>query len=63
MPDENTAHAFCESFKNTPRTYGHLNVKSQCVTCETDGCNEAAHYGPMALLIALPVAIVKINFL
>lgn len=41
-------------------------IPVQCAvqTCNSDGCNGgAAQYGPMALLIALPVAIAKIYVL
>lgn len=31
-----------------------------CETCTTDGCNGAAQYGPIAMLIALPIAIAKL---
>lgn len=34
-----------------------------CETCDTDGCNGAAQYGPVALLVAIPVAITKILLL
>lgn len=34
-----------------------------CETCSTDGCNGAAQYGPMALLVAIPVAVAKILLL
>lgn len=34
-----------------------------CETCTTDGCNGAAQYGPIALLIAIPMAVAKIFFL
>lgn len=30
-----------------------------CEKCETDGCNGATQYGPIAILIVLPIAIVK----
>lgn len=34
-----------------------------CETCQTDGCNGAAQYGPVALLVAIPVAVAKILLL
>ncbi|XP_055303862.1 uncharacterized protein LOC129569231 [Sitodiplosis mosellana] len=34
-----------------------------CETCTTDGCNGAAQYGPVALLVAIPVAVAKILLL
>lgn len=30
-----------------------------CETCDTDGCNGATHYGPYAILIAIPIFIAK----
>lgn len=32
----------------------------QCEICESDGCNGATQYGPAALLICIPLVIVKI---
>jgi len=34
-----------------------------CETCSTDGCNGAAQYGPIALLVAIPAVIAKILIL
>lgn len=34
-----------------------------CETCSTDGCNGATQYGPVALLVAIPVAVAKILLL
>lgn len=31
-----------------------------CETCATDGCNGAAQYGPVALLVVIPAAIAKL---
>jgi hypothetical protein len=31
-----------------------------CETCSTDGCNGAAQYGPIALLVAIPAVLAKI---
>lgn len=31
-----------------------------CETCSTDGCNGAAQYGPVALLVIIPAAIAKL---
>lgn len=31
----------------------------KCDSCETDGCNGAAQYGPVALFVVVPVAIAK----
>lgn len=58
--DENVANALCQTSKNTAHSYGHMNVEVKCVTCDTDGCNGATKYGPIAVLIVLPVAIAKI---
>jgi hypothetical protein len=30
-----------------------------CQTCTTDGCNGASQYGPIAMLVAIPVVIAK----
>lgn len=30
-----------------------------CAACDTDGCNEAPKYAPMAVMIAIAVAAVK----
>lgn len=39
-------------------------VKTEfCETCDTDGCNSATQYAPVALLVAIPVAIAKISLL
>lgn len=34
-----------------------------CKICETDGCNGAIQYGPIALLVAIPVAVARISAL
>lgn len=34
-----------------------------CETCSTEGCNGAAQYGPIALLVAIPAVIAKILIL
>lgn len=31
-----------------------------CKMCDTDGCNGAAQYGPIALLVIIPVAVARI---
>lgn len=36
------------------------DFKCDSSTCDKDGCNGAAQYGPIALLTILPVAIAKI---
>lgn len=30
-----------------------------CDTCSTDGCNSASKYGPIALFVVIPIAILK----
>lgn len=32
----------------------------KCEICETDGCNSAVQYGPVALLVLIPMAIAKL---
>lgn len=34
--------------------------KDVCETCDSDGCNDASQYGPVALLTVIPVAIMKV---
>lgn len=53
------ADVLCEAFGNEIRK-AHPFVEINCLKCETDGCNGAIQYGPMAVLIALPVAIAKV---
>lgn len=60
MKDKTAADAYCASSEQTSRIYGHRNVKHVCVTCESDGCNGAAQYGPIALSIALPATLLAI---
>jgi len=52
--DVNAPRDSCYS-TNTP-SY----IKTEyCQTCTTDGCNGAAQYGPIAMLVAIPVVIAK----
>lgn len=60
MRDENAAQAFCTSSEKTAHAYGYEDFKIKCVTCDMDACNSKSKYGPIVLLVALPVAIAKI---
>lgn len=53
--DENDAQHRCTSGGISDNKY-----KCTTHTCNKDGCNGASQYGPITLLIALPVAIAKI---
>lgn len=57
--NENIENSDCRSFEVTLHNQGYPNAKAECFTCDSDGCNGAAQYGPIALFIALPVAIAK----
>lgn len=40
------------------------DVKVSCENvCDTDGCNAAAQYGPVAMMIAIPVIMLRISSL
>lgn len=41
----------------TCRANGAENL---CEKCDTDGCNAGTQYGPIAILIAFPIAIIKL---
>lgn len=64
--NEKVAQNICKFVERDIHAKGFPNAKVKCVTCDTHGCNGngtvngAAHYGPIALLIAIPVATVKI---
>lgn len=65
---------FNKNFKSGGQSVNRLCVENQaaadehckageftsCVSCATDECNGAAEYGPIALLVVVPVAIAKI---
>lgn len=36
------------------------NSGLDCKICDYNGCNSASSYGPVAVLIALPIAVMKI---
>lgn len=37
------------------------DVKVSCEeTCKTDGCNGSSQYGPVAMMIAIPIIILKL---
>lgn len=62
MPDKPTITRLCaktpeEATKFCTDSAGQKDFK--CNICETDGCNGAAQYGPVALLVLIPVAIAK----
>lgn len=40
---------------------GRPNANVDCFICNSNGCNGSAQYGPIALLIALPVVIARFN--
>lgn len=50
----------CKMNENILRSLGRPNANVECLICKSDGCNGASQYGPIALLVALPVAIAKI---
>lgn len=54
---ESSAEAECKGFGDLIHFIDNPKADIKCVTCDTDGCNGAAQDGPIALLIALPVAI------
>lgn len=35
-------------------------LETSCVPCDSDGCNGASQYGPVAIMIAIPVIIMNI---
>lgn len=53
--DKNASKNDCMNNKVPPHTENEF-----CETCDTDGCNGASQFGPVALLITVPVAIAKI---
>lgn len=61
--DEHDAQTKCNDFKNAAKTAG-FSASAKCLTCNTDGCNGAAKYGPHLIAnviwMALPIAIAKI---
>lgn len=38
-------------------------IKEVCEMCDSDGCNSASQYGPVAMMIAIPVIIMRITSL
>lgn len=41
----------------------NAKVDANCDKCDSDGCNGASEYGPVAMMIAIPVIIMKITSL
>lgn len=58
--NEDAAKQACKNLEDGLHENGLPTAKIDCLVCNSDGCNGAAQYGPIALLIALPVAIAKI---
>lgn len=60
-PTEKVAEATCKLTEARAQAYDKPNYEVECFTCDSeDGCNFSVQNGPMALLVALPVAIAKI---
>lgn len=61
--DDSSIMETCEASEASEADYrnkGYPNTVVKCFICQSDGCNGAAQYGPVVVLIALPVAIAKI---
>lgn len=50
-----------DSAKATCEAESKGSDSSICETCNTDECNGALQYGPVALMIAIPLAVIKIS--
>lgn len=42
------------------RAEGHPNAVVKCWFCNTNGCNGATRFGPIFLLVALPLCILNL---
>lgn len=59
--DEYSAYRMCRDGDEILYEKGRPDEKYDCSVCNSDGCNEATHYGPAAFLIAFPVAFAKFS--
>lgn len=59
VKDQDDADAKCQATANLLHGSGYSGEVDNCLVCDTDGCNEAVQYGPIALLVVLPAAIAK----
>lgn len=57
--DEDTAKQNCKKIEDAYRLKGLTNTEVDCLLCNSDGCNGAVQYGPIAVLIVLPAVIAK----
>lgn len=58
-PDERSKTKRMCANKDYAESICKQSTNTFCETCDTDECNGAAEYGPIAALIAIPVAIIS----
>lgn len=59
--NEKFAEAMCRTAEGEALLRNITNPVAECSTCDSEnGCNGASQWGPITLLIVLPVAIAKI---